>query len=160
MFFLTHSKKNIDHKKMIIVILDPPQKKCLSPLPKRILDQEKKKKNCIGATICIGWEIQCLPYAGFWCYCILVIGFCNPNLGAYHKEPLFIMFPWVFCDIKQWYTESFVAVYNLLFIAFLLCETYCAYLGHQTEKKPCHTGCMQTALPLCGRACASSGDLT
>ena len=34
----------------------------------------------IGATICIGWEILCLPYAGFFLLFWLKIGQILPNM--------------------------------------------------------------------------------
>ena len=65
--FLFRPQKKLPQKINIIIEknLDPPQQKFVfDPLQKIVL-QKKKKKNGIGAFIRIGWEIQCLPYAGF-----------------------------------------------------------------------------------------------
>ena len=85
-------KKNRQTTKKNVFWTPPPQtifllnfeQKNLAPCFNFFLESQEKK-NCISATIGIGQEIQCLPYAGFFCNKVLelvhrgsVINWANP----------------------------------------------------------------------------------
>ena len=65
LFFLEPHKKIFDRQK-IKYKFGPPQIFFLTSSKKNWDQIKRREKNCIGATIRVGWDIQCLPYAGFF----------------------------------------------------------------------------------------------